>query len=41
MAENGEINLKNIDYEAKDPTKMQDTKPTKYKNIKFKVLETE
>jgi len=41
MAENGEIDLKDIDYEAKDPTKMQDTKPTKYKNIKFKLLETE
>ena len=40
MAENGEINLKNIDYEAKDPTKMQDTKPTKYKTLKFKVLES-
>ena len=40
MAENGEINLKDIDYEAKDHTKIQDTKPTKYKNIKFKVLES-
>ena len=40
MAENGEINLKNIDYETKDPTKIQDTKPTKYKNIKFKVFES-
>ena len=40
MAENGEINLKDIDYETKDPTKIQDTKPTKYKNIKFKVLES-
>ena len=40
MAENGEINLKDIDYEAKDPTTRQDTKPTKYKNNKFKVLES-
>ena len=40
MAENGEINLKDIDYETKDPTKIQDTKPTKYKNIKFKILES-
>lgn len=40
MAETGEITLKDIDYEAKDPAKIQDTKPTKYKNIKFKVLES-
>ena len=31
MAENGEINLKDIDYEAKQDTEVKATKPVKYK----------
>ena len=38
MAENGEIDLKDIDYEAKDENEVKATKPVKYKNIQFKVL---
>ena len=41
LAENGEIDLKDIDYEAKEENDVKATKPTKYKNIKIKVLSYE
>ena len=47
MAENGEINLKEIDYEEKqedteeDKNKVKATKPRKYKGTTFKILSAE
>ena len=41
MVENGEIDLKEIDYDTIKDTEVKATKPTKYKNIKFKLLTTD
>ena len=40
MAENGEINLKDIDYENK-PEDLQNTKPRKYKVQTYKIITVE
>ena len=40
MAENGEINLKDIDYENK-PEDLQNTKPRKYKAQTYKIITVE
>ena len=47
LAENGEINLKEIDYEEKkenteeDENKVKTTKPRRYKGETFKILTVE
>ena len=40
MAENGEIDLKDIDYEKK-PEDLQNTKPRKYKAQTYKIITVE
>ena len=40
IAENGEINLKDIDYENK-PEDLQNTKPRKYKEQSYKIISVE
>ena len=40
LAENGEINFKNIDYENK-PEDLQKTKPRKYKAQTYKIITVE
>ena len=40
IAENGEINLKDIDYENK-PEDLQNTKPRKYKEQTYKIISVE